>query len=111
MRQRSCFLPREPQTGMGEQSEANSSFETSTIRRLQDTQQIQFSAFTFHLSPQTEMGEQSEANSSFETKTIRRLQDTQQIQFSAFTFHLSPQTEMGEQSEANSSLYQFFLKI
>ena len=58
------FLAKEPQTGMGEQSEANSSFETNTIRRLQDTQQIQFSAFTFHFSPQTGMGEQSEANSS-----------------------------------------------
>ena len=64
------FLAKEPQTGMGEQSEANSSFETSTIRRLQDTQQIQFSAFTFHLSPQTEMGEQSEANSYWNASHI-----------------------------------------
>ena len=47
------FLAKESKPGMGEQSEANSSFETNTIRKLQDTQQIQFSAFTFHLSPFT----------------------------------------------------------
>ena len=44
------FLAKESLKGMGERSEANSSFETNTIRKLQDTQQIQFSAFTFHIS-------------------------------------------------------------
>ena len=57
---------------MGEQSEANSSFETNTIRRLQDTQQIQFSAFTFHLSNFTFCITPSVSNLT-ESKTMRDL--------------------------------------
>ena len=67
------FLAKEPQTGMGEQSEANSDLKADRKQNKENAR-----AFLFLAKESLKgMGEQSEANSYFETNTIRRLQDTQ----------------------------------